>query len=372
MAWIPLLLMESRVPGKWGFIGLTFLHMLIWNGLTTWWIWYATAPGAIAAITANSLLMCLPWMGYRFLKNKKGVGIGLIGLIAGWMSFEYLHLLDWGLSWPWLTLGNGLAMQPGWIQWYSVTGTSGGTLWIWLVNALLFLQYRQRNLPTTEKRFPYRWIALPALFIPLAISYWMGSRLDSKPPTDRLREVAILQPNVDPYEKVSSYTSFADQLQHLISQSEAGITDSTALLIWPETALYRIGGIGEQELRDRSPRYDSLWSFLRRHPRLSLFTGVESYAVVKEQSTNSVPAPDWLSKPGDPTPSYIESYNGAARIDSGGATAFYHKSNPARIFAFSGFLVRIIRGHQRRVHPASGTDRCSVERRVSVGTGHLL
>ena len=53
------------------------------------------------------------------------------------MTFEYIHL-NWQLSWPWLTLGNVFAVHPDWAQWYDLTGTSGGSLWILLLNVLLY------------------------------------------------------------------------------------------------------------------------------------------------------------------------------------------------------------------------------------------
>ncbi len=326
IAWIPLLWTEEKVSRPAVFLGLTYLHMLCWNGLTTWWIWYASAPGAISAILANSLLMCLPWIAYRFIKRKKGMRWGALVLISGWMSFEYLHLQDWGLSWPWLTLGNGLAKHPEWIQWYEFTGTSGGTLWILLVNVLLFLHLRQVYLLKESRRRPYRWIALIILILPLGFSKWMDSKLRDINSSGISREVAVLQPNIDPYEKVSSYASFEEQLQDLIQKSESGITGNTELLIWPETALYRLGGIGEKELSEKSPRLDSLWTFLSRHPNMTLFTGVESYSIVTEKSPNSYPAPDWLRLPGNDRPLFIEAYNGAVLLDSNGAYGFYHKS----------------------------------------------
>jgi len=326
VAWIPLLWLETRVSSRWHYGGLVYLHMLVWNGLTTWWIWYASVPGTISAILANSLLMGLPWWGYRFVKKKRGQTAGLLALLTGWMSFEYIHLQDWGLSWPWLTLGNGLATQPGWIQWYEYTGTSGGTLWILVVNTLLFLHWQTNRSASSTTRSPYRWITLATIVLPIALSQWIDHRLSKQPESSRLAEVALLQPNVDPYEKVSSYASFDFQLQNLIRQSEACMTDQTQLLIWPETALYRLGGIGEKELREKIPAFDSLWSFLRRHPDLTLFTGVESYAVTLKKSPNSIPAPDWLRLAGQPGSQFIESYNGAALIDTGGADQFYHKS----------------------------------------------
>jgi apolipoprotein N-acyltransferase len=326
VAWLPLLILENSQQRNWKFIGLTYLHMLLWNGLTTWWIWHASVPGAVSAIAANSLLMCLPWVGYRFIKRKKGVIIGGLSLLAGWMTFEYIHLQDWGLSWPWLTLGNGLATQPRWIQWYEYTGTSGGTAWILLVNILLYFHWNQYRNEGVAKKYPYRWIALVVLALPIGISNWIGSSRSDASSDMLMKEVAILQPNVDPYEKVSSYASFDLQLQDLIRQSETNITDTTSLLIWPETALYRMGGIGERELKDRNPRFDSIWAFLKRHPQLTLFTGVESYGITTEKTTNSIPAPDWLLLPGQKGPLYIESYNGAALLDSGGTAQFYHKS----------------------------------------------
>ncbi|HEY6063372.1 MAG TPA: apolipoprotein N-acyltransferase, partial [Chitinophagaceae bacterium] len=139
IAWVPLLWLESTVKSRKKFFGLTYLVMFIWNVATTWWIWNASAPGALSAFFANSLIMCLPWLGFTIVKKRLGSKIGYISLIAFWMCFEYIHLQDWGLSWPWLTLGNAFATHLQWVQWYEFTGTSGGSLWIMLVNILLFL-----------------------------------------------------------------------------------------------------------------------------------------------------------------------------------------------------------------------------------------
>ena len=142
IAWIPLLWLESTVKSRKKFFGLTYIAMFIWNVATTWWIWNASAPGALSAFFANSLIMCLPWLGFKIAKKRLGEKIGYVSLIAFWMCFEYIHLQDWGLSWPWLTLGNAFATHPEWVQWYEYTGTSGGTLWIMLVNILLFLHLK--------------------------------------------------------------------------------------------------------------------------------------------------------------------------------------------------------------------------------------
>ena len=144
-AFIPLLILEQQNYSKLKFFGLIYFALFTWNISTTWWIWNASMVGAWLAIFVNSLLMSIPLMGFRYMKNRFGSLIGYTSFIIFWMSFEYLHLQDWGLSWPWLTLGNVFAGRINWIQWYEYTGTSGGTLWVLLVNVMLFQLIRFRS-----------------------------------------------------------------------------------------------------------------------------------------------------------------------------------------------------------------------------------
>jgi apolipoprotein N-acyltransferase len=88
--------------------------------------------------------------------------------------------------------------------------------------------------------------------------------------------------------------------------------------VWPETALYMDNGIEENKMKENY-FLKPLWGFLQRHPKINLFTGIESYRVFdKKNSMNA------KSIPG--TNFFYESYNGAALIDSSGPLLFYHKS----------------------------------------------
>jgi apolipoprotein N-acyltransferase len=314
VAWLPLLWLESRIHSRKKFFGLTYITMLTWNVATTWWIWNASAPGAMAAFFANSLLMCLPWLGYKIVKQKWGECRGYLSLIAFWMCFEYIHLQDWGLSWPWLTLGNVFATHPQWVQWYEYTGTSGGTLWILLVNILLFLHVKTNLLSKQGKIYSYLLGALALLIVPVLISFLVAFRMTVP---EQKTNVVVVQPNIDPYEKIYSGT-FDAQLQKLISLSEKEIDEQTALVVWPETAMYmENGGINEAELQQKNNfLLNPLFAFLQRHPGLSLFTGVESYRMMDSATKYSR----------EYSGQYYEAYNGSALLDSSGAYAFYHKS----------------------------------------------
>jgi apolipoprotein N-acyltransferase len=318
IAFVPLLWIESTGIRKRKFLGLTYITMFIWNVATTWWIWNASVPGAVSAFIANSFLMCIPWLAYSLFRRNYGERIGYGSLIIFWLCFEYLHLQDWGLSWPWLTLGNVFATHPGWVQWYEYTGTSGGSLWIMLMNILLFklfLQQRTKGYKLTIKK-----IILPAsiLLLPFFLSILIKSL---QPETGNLQpetgNIVIVQPNIDPYEKI--YTgSFESQLGKLISLSEKEIDSNTALVIWPETALFMPNGIEEDKMKTNY-LLNPLWGFLQKHPNINLFTGIESYRTYEKKQT-----PTAKEIPG--TSFFYDGFNGSVLLDSSGAKAFYHKS----------------------------------------------
>lgn len=314
-AWLPLLWLESKVESQKKFFGLTYLTMFIWNVSATWWIWNASAPGAVSAFLANSLLMCLPWLGYKIAKKRLGEVGGYISLIAFWMCFEFIHLQDWGLSWPWLTLGNVFAMDPEWVQWYEFTGTSGGTLWILLSNILIFHFFKEYQHHGRSKKYFVLMVCWLLLLITPAWAYnTLIVRNENSP--DNGKNIVVVQPNIDPYEKVSDAAgSFEGQLQKLIAISESKADDNTALIVWPETALYMGNGIDEGNMKSNM-FLDPLWSFLKRHPRSSLFTGIESYRMLDAKTKYSR----------EFSGQHFETYNGSVLLDSNGASSFYHKS----------------------------------------------
>ena len=289
--------------------------MFVWNVATTWWIWNASAPGAVSAFLANSLLMCFPWLGFTIVKKRLGEKIGYLSLIAFWMCFEYIHLHDWGLSWPWLTLGNAFATHTEWIQWYEYTGTSGGTLWILVVNIFLFLHVKNNFRREAGKSYKNLFIGILLIALPILLSRALFSFLFEK---GQKESIVVVQPNIDPYEKIST-GSFDAQLSKLIHTTEKEIdSNSTALVVWPETALYMENGIEETEMK-KNFFLNPLWAFLQQHPKITLFTGVESYRAFQGKQTSTARS---MGEGGY----YYDAYNGSVLLDSSGPFAFYHKS----------------------------------------------
>lgn len=285
--------------------------MLSWNALTTWWIWNSTDVGSIAAIIANSLLMCVPWIGFLEFKKKFGNNIGYAALIFFWMLFEYIHL-NWQISWPWLSLGNAFASKTEWIQWYEYTGIGGGTLWILLVNVLLFNFIRNwKTNNKTQKLLGTLTIGC-FVFVPIGYSFVLSIHFVKGGSN---KGVVVVQPNIDPYQKFENL-SISSQLEKLIGLSEKAIDSTTKLVVWPETALSANVGINDVT---QSPVYKPVFDFVNRHPDVTLITGIETYKILGLEKTSP-----YARKSSQDF--YYDSYNAAVAIKANAPLQFYIKS----------------------------------------------
>ncbi len=307
--------MEYTIDSRWKFLFFTYLMLLIWNTATTWWMCNSTFPGGVAALLANSFLMCIPCLGFYNVKRRIGESAGYLSLVVFWLTFEYIHL-NWQLSWPWLTLGNVFALHPDWVQWYQHTGTTGGSLWILVVNILIFLTLRKkRGEPATNAiKLP----VTPSLFLllPFLVSYVVKPRTNITQPNNH--NIVVVQPNIDPYGKFEAANVEA-QLQLLIKMSTDSIDANTAIVVWPETAISFPGGIEENHIMANT-FLTPLWEFLKKNPGIKLLSGIESYRQYSPQDKTA------SARRINGSENYYESYNSAGLFNSSGVLQLYHKS----------------------------------------------
>ncbi|MCU0395429.1 MAG: apolipoprotein N-acyltransferase [Chitinophagaceae bacterium] len=307
-AWIPLLVLESRISSDGRFFWVSWLNMLIWNAGTTWWIWNSTGPGAAGAIIANSLLMVFPLMAFRYTRRWAGNLPGYASFILYWLTFEYIHH-NWDLSWPWLTLGNALANQTSFIQWYEYTGTTGGSLWLLLVNVSLL--YSFLKLPHHHKFYNYT-LRLLVILGPMILSGLIYPVKHAPASTN----VVVVQPNVEPYEEKFN-TPPGVLVQELIRLSESRLDSNTRLVVWPETAIP--AQAWEHKLLE-NPVFQPVYEFLRRHPQILLVTGIDSYRFWGTEHPGSFS----IRQMNDG--SYYEAFNTAMGVDARLQPQLYHKA----------------------------------------------
>ncbi len=221
-----LFLREKLVQdGRKGFWGWSALTISLWYLFTTYWVSFAT-PIASPAIIITGLGMTLPaWWLFHYVSKRSTRTLAYTVLISGWVVIEWWNGLG-DISFPWILLGSAWADNTMVVQWYSIFGQSGGTLWVMLCNVLAFEVIR-----TKFSRSRVAWFSAMVL-VPVALSLVLYNL--HKESTQRV-EVAIIQPNVDAYKKFSNGTAW-DQTRSILELAQSAPT-GTKLFVAPETAL---------------------------------------------------------------------------------------------------------------------------------------
>lgn len=269
-AWVPLLILESEwrqneSASKRALLGYVFHTVVLWNIIATYWVMNTSFAAGLVANFANSGLMLLPWLLYT-ITYRQMPKLGYAALITYWLTFEYIHL-QWELTWPWLTLGNGWAASPSLVQWYSYTGVFGGGLWIWLLN-IMFLRLWQRR--QAGQLTAVSWIKpLALLLLPMGISLAMYYGYEESGETI---DVVVVQPNYEPH--YQKFTVPEDrQIERFIALSETQLDQDVDYLVFPETSY---GFVKEQDVWANNSS-QKLHRAFAQYSNLKLITGLNAY-----------------------------------------------------------------------------------------------
>ncbi|MEZ5056372.1 MAG: apolipoprotein N-acyltransferase [Saprospiraceae bacterium] len=319
VGFVPLLLLENQLQGREKsvktLLAFSYNAFVIWNILTTFWVANTAFIAGIAAIWINSFLMCIPFLLFHFGK-KYMPGIAFILFAGLWISFEYIHL-HWELSWSWLNLGNAFATFPTWIQWYEFLGVFGGSLWVLIINFMIFKLIIRIQSGDAVSFFEKVKPGLVFL-IPIMISLGMYFSYEEQ---GRPTEVVVVQPNFEPhYKKFNLPDSL--QVRTAIKLAEPLITERTRYVLLPETAF----GLVEIHKFNEDYNVKMLRDLVRRHPNIKVVTGVDSYKILEDEEPSTRFTRFLPRRYGD-TMRY-EVYNGAIQLDSSaiGVVPHYQKS----------------------------------------------
>lgn len=293
---------------------LGLVAFLIWNILSTWWIAYVSLSAMLFITSLNALLMSSVWWLRNKVHRRLGSTSGYFSLLVFWLAFEFLNHHGM-LPWPWLTLGNGFANTVKIIQWYEFTGVLGGSIWILLSNILIFIAIKSLSDQPLRKFIKSVGLALFVIAFPIALSLFMYSNYSEK---GAIQNVVVLQPNIDPYTEKFSGMSAEDQISKLISLAESKITNSTDLVLAPETAL---PPLWEDSLILKSPSLLPFFQIIQRFPDISFIAG----AVTQRRFGKGEMISKTARKSVDGN-YYFDSFNSAVLIDLAGGVQFSHKN----------------------------------------------
>lgn len=289
------------------------LTFFTWNIITTWWIFNATAVGMVLAVLINTTLMSTMFWLFHITRRNAGSGPGYFGLIVYWLVYEHFYL-NGEISWPWLNLGNGFMNDIHIIQWYEITGTFGGTLWVLLSNILLFILIKHF---ITYRSFKGKIVTLSVwiLLIIIPISYSL-IRFYTYRETSDPREIVVVQPNIDPYNEKFGGMEAELQMEKMLDLASHAANEKTEYFVAPETFIN--DNVWAEEMRD-NPSIKAMYKFLEQYPRAKFVVGITLYKSYPGQMTSTA-----RLIPG--TDIYYDSFNAAIQLDSTDNIQDYIKS----------------------------------------------
>jgi len=292
-----------------------FLAFIIWNTISTWWVWNASPSGAVMAIVFNSIFMATVFWIFHAVKRKLGRRLGYVSLIAFWLGFEFLHL-NWELSWTWLTLGNALSENIYFIQWYEYTGILGGSLWILLINVIIseiiIMYIASKNIKVI---FKYLTSLLIVFIVPITISLIIFYTYKEK---GKHVNVVVVQQNIDPYNDKFGGISVQQQLEQFKTEALTQIDSNTDYIVGPETCIPEY--IWEEDLNSHADII-RLKQLIYKFPKTKLVIGASTVRFI-EKGEPITPSAQKYSVNNE----YYDSFNTALQFDSTNNVQIYHKS----------------------------------------------
>ncbi len=328
VAWIPLLYVAKALQAEGAKMRTFWFYcyhtLVIWNIVTTFWVANSVLLPSFIAIFLNSLLMSLPWLAFWKISNSNRFPqwFSYASILPFWLIFEVVHL-SWEISWPWLTLGNAFSSTFPLVQWYQYTGVHGGTIWIFLVNFLLFslvskYEFSFKSVSGNWRSNQPKLMAIAALLVlPMILSLVQYYTPAAASPKEI--EVVVVQPNFEPhYEKFE--VDDATQFNRFLALTSGIADQNTNYIVYPETSFEQVS---ENEPSETNTIF-GLQRMLSRYPNATLISGVGSYKFLGASEPTRRSTRKLKQDPGR----RWEAYNAAMQIqnDSTRPFSFYHKS----------------------------------------------
>jgi apolipoprotein N-acyltransferase len=306
---------ESSKSGRSGsMIWYALLTFALFVLLTTYWVYWATPVGIIASVIVNGGYMTLTFLVFRLVKRKLGERLGYASFVIFWLAFEFLYIRA-VVNFPWLVLGYGFANDIVLIQWYEWTGALGGSLWVLVMNLLVFKVVRawraDRSFAANRKRIS--WVV--AVFI-VPVLFSMIRYLTYEEKEDPY-EMVVLQPNIDPYLKFADMPQ-EQQTAYLLQVADSLVTPETDYIVGPETFINN--SVWEASLHAH-PEVLKLKKFLEDYPKAKLVIGASTlrlYTNPADYTSTSRPIRNGKYQ--------YDSFNSAFQLDASGKIPIYHKS----------------------------------------------
>ena len=220
---------SPKESARWSFFAAVIANLisLYWIGLNSG----ATILPVLFSLIGAILYLGAIWAGLGWIISKieikTGNSLSIVPFL--WATMEWIRSFG-PLGFPWATLATTQTVFLPVIQMVDITGTEGVGFWILLINIILYI--------TVQAEFNKQKLLLCLLSVFL-LPWIVGlMRLPTYEfsENDPYREVAVIQPNINPNQKWEA--SFRTRLYEIMDSLNVKAMDSKPnLVLWPEAAL---------------------------------------------------------------------------------------------------------------------------------------
>ncbi len=210
-----------KIGFVWGFIYvITTIYWLAFNIGVPFGIGIISMLAAVLFLSLNYIFICLTYYFFQEVLSIRTIFL----LPSIWISVEFLRSF-FALGFPWISIGNTQAYNYIISQNAELFGIYGISFWIILINVLFYQLLKLRSLRNS--------LILFIIFIlPFGSGFLLERRITDI--SDKMH-ISVIQPNVHLSEKRKvGYEQ--ENIIKLIKMSMINVSDSTDLIIWPETA----------------------------------------------------------------------------------------------------------------------------------------
>lgn len=254
----------------------SYLIFVVWELIAISWIGlsgfskpeYFMVIGGLLTALLHPIVYLLPptiifFFAARNIKFKKYPELILIVLPPIWIAFEYLQTIN-ELTFPWLSLAYTQTYNLSKVQYIDITGMYAITLWITIISILLFIGFRRITFKKWELKSKNS-IALLVLILVIYFAPDLYNMITSAKSeytnnfSDGKIDVAIVQPNKDPWKKWGTdQIAITEEYTDLMQEAADG-NPKPQLIILPETSLPYV-----LRMPMNAPKHGIIKSFVER------------------------------------------------------------------------------------------------------------
>jgi len=246
IGFVPFLLLVDNIHSYGRFFRYSYVTFFLFCAIALYWVggfthlkdpYLMLAGGAL--LLWQPLFFTLPASVYYFVKRRLKTQYATLSFPFIWITFEWLYALG-EFAFPWLTIGNTQTYNLEKIQFVDITGVYGISLWVLLINILIYFLLQVLSKSEFKKRRNTLLAAIVFLFI---LPNFYSLLVDEKKYTEEDSssfKVGIVQPNIDPWDKWEGANTFAGrwkQVQLYLEFIGKNINDSTEVVVLPESAI---------------------------------------------------------------------------------------------------------------------------------------